>query len=221
MIAQYSNGKLETVLYIYITTTQKMEEKEKELNCWHHSVLEQPNGKLQQINFTLTFCFTLLENELFTKKKNRRFCRLPRSNTFWWESVWNNHSDDRFKQTFCLSHSTFTFILSHKRHKLVKEYVAEEPISPEKRLGICLYRLARGDYLYTVAEMVGLAESTVCKIVIEVCNAILENLWTYAVNRHFPKSVDDFCNKLQEMACEWQFKYALAAIALPHQASCW
>ena len=50
-----------------------------------------------------------------------------------------------------------------------------------------------------MAEMVGLAESTVCKIVIEVRNAILENLWTDAVDRHFPKSVGDFCNKLQEV----------------------
>ena len=66
--------------------------------------------------------------------------------------------------------------------------------------------------MYTVEEMAGLAESTVCKIVIEVCNAIIENLWADAVDRHFPKSVDDFRNKLQEMECEWQYKYAFAAI---------
>ena len=56
--------------------------------------------------------------------------------------------------------------------------------------------------MYTVAEMVGLAESAVCKIVIEVCNAILENLWMDAVDRDFAKSVDDSHNKLQEMECE-------------------
>ena len=60
--------------------------------------------------------------------------------------------------------------------------------------------------MYTVAEMVGLAESTVCKIVIEVYNAILENLLTNAVDRHFPKSLDDFRNKLQEMECEWKLE---------------
>ena len=112
---------------------------------------------------------------------------MPRSNTFWWGSVWNNYSDDRFKKTFHLSCSTFTSVLSNIRHKFIIEYVADEPISPEKRLEICLYRLAREDYLYAVAEMVGLAESTVCKIVTEVYNAILENLWTDAVDRHFPK----------------------------------
>ena len=45
-----------------------------------------------------------------------------------------------------------------------------------------------------------------------MCSAILENLWTDAVDRHFPNSVDDFHNKLQEMECEWQFRYAFATI---------
>ena len=65
-----------------------------------------------------------------------------------------------------------------------------------------------------MAEMAGLqfAKSSVCKIVIEVCNAIIENLWTDAVDKHFPKSVDYFCNKLQEMECEWHQKYVFAAL---------
>ena len=41
MIAQCSNSKLETVLYTYMQQRKKIEEKEKELNCWNHSVLEQ------------------------------------------------------------------------------------------------------------------------------------------------------------------------------------
>ena len=162
MIAQYNNSKLETVLYTYMEQRKKRRRRRRNLIAGIIQSLKDRNGKLHQINFTLTFCLTLLENQLFTKKRNRRFRRLPRSNTFWWESVWNSYSDDRFKQTFRVSRSTFTFVLSHIRHKLVKEYVAEELISPEKHLGICLYRLARGDYLYTVAEMAGLAESTNC-----------------------------------------------------------
>ena len=158
MIAQYSNSKLETVLYTYME--QRKRRRRRNLIAGIIQSFKNRNGKLQQINFTLTFCLTILENQLFTEKRNRRFRRLPRSNTFWWESVWNNYSGDCFKQTFRLSRSTFTYVLSHIRHKLVKEYVAEELISPEKHLGICLYPLARGDYLYTVAEMAGLAEST-------------------------------------------------------------
>ena len=50
----------------------------------------------------------------------------------------------------------------------------------------------------------------------EVCNAIIENFWTDAVDSHFPKSVNDFCNKPQEMECEWRSKYAFAAIDRSH-----
>ena len=59
-----------------------------------------------------------------------------------------------------------------------------------------MYRLGRGDYLYTTAEMVGLAESTVCQIVVEVCKAIVDELWSEAVDHHFPKSDEDFKEKL-------------------------
>ena len=70
------------------------------------------------------------------------------------------------------------------------------------RLGICLYRLARGDYMYTIGEMAGVAESTVCKIVIEVCEDIVETLWTDAVDKYFPKSKNDFKNSLLDMGEE-------------------
>ena len=113
MIGQYSNSKLETVLYTYMQQRKKWRRRRRNLIAGIIQSLNNRNGKLQQINFTLTFCLTLLENQLCRKKRNRRFRRLPRSNTFWWESVWNNYSDDRFKQTFRLSRSTFTFVLSN------------------------------------------------------------------------------------------------------------
>ena len=37
------------------------------------------------------------------------------------------------------------------------------------------YRLGRGDYLYTIAEMVGLAESTVFQIVVKVAKQYKRN----------------------------------------------
>ena len=112
MIAQYSNSKLETVLYTYMKQRKKWRRRRRNLIAGIIQSLKNRNGKLHQINFTLTFCLTLLENQLFTKKRNRRFRRLPRTNTFWWEIVWNSYSDDLFKQTFRLSRFTFTFVLS-------------------------------------------------------------------------------------------------------------
>ena len=94
-----------------------MEKKKKELNCWNHSVLEKPKREIvtSKLHLNIPLDFT---------RRNRRFRCLPRSNTFWWESVWNSYSDDRFKQTLRLSRSTFTLVLSLIRHKPVKEYVA-------------------------------------------------------------------------------------------------
>ena len=40
--------------------------------------------------------------------------------------------------------------------------------------------------------MVGLAESTVCQIVVEVCTAIIEELRSETVEIHFPKTNDEF-----------------------------
>ena len=43
--------------------------------------------------------------------------------------------------------------------------------------------------------MVGLGVSTVCTITNEVTIAIVENMWEQSVNRHMPKSEEDFRKK--------------------------
>ena len=65
--------------------------------------------------------------------------------------------------------------------------MTEDPISPEKRLGVYLYRLARGDYHYTIAEMAEIGVATVSTVVDEVCEAIVKNMWAISVDRHFPE----------------------------------
>lgn len=50
-----------------------------------------------------------------------------------------------------------------------RETVAEDPVTPMMRLAVCLYKLARGDYLHTIAELAGLGTATVCFITKEVC----------------------------------------------------
>ena len=70
----------------------------------------------------------------------------------------------KYLNTFRVSRTTLNFILSKIQHRIQKEYVTEVPFPPEQRFAICLYRLGRGGYLYAIAEMVGLAESTVCQI---------------------------------------------------------
>ena len=78
-----------------------------------------------------------------------RSCRRLSRNGGWWHLVWTSYSDRRFKQTLRVSRGTFQYILCQIRADILKQVVTEEPVSPECRLAICLYRLGRGDYLST------------------------------------------------------------------------
>ena len=86
------------------------------------------------------------------------------------------------------------------------------PISPECRLAICLYRLGKGDYLYTIAELFGVGLATVDVIVKEVCVPIIKNLWRRAVTNHFPTSEQDFTEAMVDMNQLWQFPCCWGAI---------
>ena len=111
--------------------------------------------------------------ETLPQKRMRRARRFQKNSVNWWTTVSKTYSDKRFRQTFRVSRTTFYFVLSKIERRIRKEFVVEAPINPDQRLAICFYRLARGDYLYTIGEMVGQAESTLCQTVVEVCTAII------------------------------------------------
>ena len=91
---------------------------------------------------------------------------------------------------------------------IVKKHNVEAPIPPNMRLAICIYKLTRGDYNYNIAEIAGVAESTVCQIIIDVYKAIAEKLWEESVESHFPESKEEFQEFMITMGSEWQFPYA-------------
>ena len=142
----------------------------------------------------------------------QRSCRRLTRNDGWWHLVWTSYSNKRFKQTFRVSRGTFQYILLRIRADIEKQVVTEEPVSPECRLAICLYRLGRGDYLTTISEMTGLASPTICNITIEVSEAIVNNLWEDNVGKYFPSDEGEFLDKMVEMESLWQFPCCFGAI---------
>ena len=140
-----------------------------------------------------------------TEASALRSCRRLHRNLGWWDTVWRTYSDARFKKNFRISRATFHYILNKISCDLQRQIVAEIPISPECRLGICLYRLGRGDYYYTISEMTGFGLSTVSTIVQEVCEAIVKNLWAECVTHHFPKDEAQFKEKMLDFEELWQF----------------
>ena len=144
-----------------------------------------------------------------------RSCRrLPRNNNGLCDMVWNSYTDERFKKTFRISKNTFNFILSPIRNDLEHQTINEDPITPECRLAICIYRLGRGDknYYYTIAKMAGLGASTVHEIVTQVCWLITEHLWEECVMKHIPRTEQEFKQKMKEMNDKWQFPFCWATI---------
>ena len=115
----------------------------------------------------------LISHRNVTVPRPVRSCRRLKRNSGWWENVCNTYSDVRFKKTFRVSRGTFNFILRRIEPFLIRQTVTEEPIPPALRLAICLYRLSRGYYFYTIAEMSGLGVSTISSICQEVCQVLV------------------------------------------------
>ena len=111
-----------------------------------------------------------------------------------------------------MSRETFIYILNCIKGKLERKTLAEDPIAPELRLALCLYRLGRGDYYYTIAEMVGLGVSTICSIVQVVCQALVENLWMDTISALMPKSEEEFREKILDIEEMWQFPCCWSAV---------
>ena len=166
----------------------------------------------QLINVCILSLLLVTSRGIAVTNKYKRSCRRLERNNGWFNLVWSTYSEQRFKKTFRVSRETFSFILARMRHALERDTVNEEPISPECRLAIGLYRLARGDYYYTIAEMTGLGVSSVCTICSEVTRAIVENMWEDCVNKRLPKTPEEFKTKIVDMEELWQFPYCWSAV---------
>ena len=150
----------------------------------------------------------LISQRNITVPRPVRSCRRLKRNTGWWKNVCNTYSDARFKKIFRVFRETFNFILNRIAPLLVRQTVTEEPITPALRLVICLYRLGRGDYLYTISEMCGIGVSTVFSICQEFCQVLVDHLWNETVSTHVPQTEEEFKQSLDmeefwQIPCYW------------------
>ena len=141
-----------------------------------------------------------------------RTCRRKHRIHGWWENIWSCSDDTRFKKNFRVTKATFAFILGEIKDGLEKETSAENPVSPAARLTVCLYRLARGDYLHTIAELTGLGTSTVCMIVKEVSCIIVERLWGNFVAKNFPHNIEELNKSMISFEEYWQYPCCIGAV---------
>ena len=103
----------------------------------------------------------LLLQQVEEGEERFRSVRRCERNASSWAMVWSIYDNSRLKKTFRVTRQTFCYILENIRQDTTKDQLTEMPISRECRLAICLYRLGRGDYLYTIAELFGVALATI------------------------------------------------------------
>ena len=87
----------------------------------------------------LNACFLCLYF-IATKQHHCSFSLLSVNHTGWLENAWNNYSEAKFKKAFRISRSSFRYLLNRIALFLARETVKEDPLSPELRLALCLYR---------------------------------------------------------------------------------
>ena len=90
----------------------------------------------------------LLIHENKQRTERVRSCRRHLRNTGWWETVNREYSDERFKQTFCVSRETFNFLLFNIEQDITKKETAETHISASKRL-VCAFTNLLGEITTT------------------------------------------------------------------------
>ena len=195
-----------------IFTLYKLIENNRRRRSITHTALNYVMQK-RRVLLKLSSVISLLQlSENKRRATAHRSCRRLVRNTGWWDVIWNTYTDVRFKKTFRISRATFQFILNNIRGEIDHDAINEQPISAECRLGICLYRLGRGDYYYTISEMSGLGVSTICEIVSDVSRAIINQLWNTCVTKHMPSTEEEFRCKMLDMEELWQFPCCWGAI---------
>jgi hypothetical protein len=112
-------------------------------------------------------------------RKEREWYILPRS-THWVEvCLFSSEffSDVQFKESFRMSRTSF-----YTLHELLRPFIEKkstvfrEPVPSDRRLAIFLYHVAHGATLLAISNQFACGKSTVCGIVTEITEAIIQHL---------------------------------------------
>ena len=128
------------------------------------SIIED-EGQLEKLTAAVVCCFP--------KERKPKGPIEERSNQ-WWDYGFCNWDNNQFKKRLRVNRETFNDILESMRELLTKEAIKfKEPVSPERQLGMTLYRLAHGCSFITAGDLFGIAPCTACKIFNEVIRLIV------------------------------------------------
>ena len=106
---------------------------------------------------------------------NRQLWVRPRSSSFYQDTI-QGWSDVEFKGNFCVSRPTFAYLVYKLKPTLERQDFLHSSIPADQRIAIILWRLGTNVEYRTISHLFGVDLSTVCVLVHQVCQAIVEGM---------------------------------------------
>ena len=136
-----------------------------------------------------------------------------RSSTWWDRIVSQSFNEGDWLENFRMSRGTFLYLCAELKSLEKRDTVMRRAIPLEQRVAIALWRLAtNGDYR-TIAHLFGVSRASVCLIVRDVCDAIVQVLLPKYIQaphgERLQSIVDGFASK-------WGFPQCVGAIDGSH-----
>ena len=152
----------------------------------------------------------LLTRNFFSLLPVRKIWAKPRTTTFWEETCqrWN---DQDWKENFRISRVAFEYLTMELSPIISKRDTNfRKAISARQRLAVTLCRLADNATYRTIANLFAIGKSTVCEIVVQVCNAIVQFLLPRYIR--LPQSAQEIRERIDESRGRAGFPRVVACV---------
>ena len=125
-------------------------------------------------------------------------------------SAWD---DREWRRNFRVSRATYRHLCNELRTKVQHDSSIWETVVIEKRVAIALWRLGTNVEYHTISHLFGVGTSTACKIVHEVCKAIVDCLLEKYINIPQGNAAMDVVRGCEE---KWGFPQCFGAVDDSH-----
>ena len=152
----------------------------------------------------------LLTRTFFPLVPVRKIWAKPRAATFW-EETCQGWSGQDWKENFRMSRVAFEYLTIELSPIISKRDTNfRKAISARQRLAVTLYRLADTASYRTIANLFAIGKSTVCEIVVQVCNAIVQFLLPRYIR--LPQSAQEIRERIDESRDRAGFPQVVACV---------
>ena len=187
---------------------QRFEKRQMVARKLHAIIRRYVRRRQRKISLFILFIGKCLRD----RARQRRFWIEPsRGKSLFWEEAVSQWKDDTlWLENFRISRQSFLFICHGLQDTLKrKDTRFRKAITVEKRIAICLWHLATGEDLRSLGWRFDVGKSTVCQVVNEVCQVIVDVLLPGITG-------DDLKTVLEGFKTTWRFPQCAGAIDGTH-----